>query len=43
MNIGNHYSNYDNAMDSLECDKGNDEGNKLCENFAKKTVKHTNL
>ena len=38
--IGNHYSNYDHAMDLLECDNLNDRRNKLCENFAKKSVKH---
>ena len=38
--LGDQYSNYDHAMDLLECDNLNDRRNKLCENFAKKSVKH---
>ena len=38
--LGDEYTNYDHATDLLECKNLSDRRYKLCENFAKKSVKH---
>ena len=38
--MGDEYISYDNALTSLECEKLTDRRYRLCENFAKKAVKH---
>ena len=38
--LGEEYYSYDHAMDLLECENLNDRRYRLCENFAKKSLRH---